>query len=102
MRLFHPWGHEPEEEVVRLRRSGSHVVALSQGLKFDGSCWVPSKLVGVHKGPVWIRMFVVHPYGSIESSVRARRVQSDHINSSQDSIAFLSETQFDMTGPVRV
>ena len=38
-----------------------------------------SGLVGVPQGSVGVRILVVHPYGSIESSVRARRVPSGHI-----------------------
>ena len=44
-----------------------------------GSRWVPSGLVGARRGSVWVRILVVHRYGSIESSVRARRVPSGHI-----------------------
>ena len=38
-----------------------------------------SGLVGDPYGSVWVRILVVHRYGSIESSVRARRVPSGHI-----------------------
>ena len=75
-RLFHPWGHEPEGGVVRLRRSVSHVVGHGHLLT---SGWVPLGSVRARRGPVWVRILVVHRYGSIESSVRARRVPSGHI-----------------------
>ena len=44
-----------------------------------GSRQVSSGLVGARRGPVWVRILVVHPHGSIESSVRAHQVPSEHI-----------------------
>ena len=43
------------------------------------SSWVPLGRVRARRGPVWVHIFVVHRYGSIESSVRAPRVPSGHI-----------------------
>ena len=62
--------------MVRLRRSVSHVVGHGHMLT---SGWVPLGPVGARRGSVWVRILVVHRYGSIESSVRARRVPSGHI-----------------------
>ena len=47
-----------------------------QGLTSGG---IPLGPVRARRGPVWVRILVVHRYGSIESSVRARRVPSGHI-----------------------
>ena len=46
------------------------------------SGWIPLGPVRARRGswgPVWVRILVVHRYGSIESSVRARRVPSGRI-----------------------
>ena len=39
-----------------------------------GSRWVPRGHVRVPHGPAWVRISVAHRYGTVESSVRARRV----------------------------
>ena len=75
-RLFHPWGCEPEGGVVRLRRSVSHVVGHGHLLT---SGWVPLGVVRARHGTVWVCISVVYRYGSIESSIRARRVPLGHI-----------------------
>ena len=62
--------------------SVSHVVGHRQGSRFDGlgwSHWVPSGHVRVPYGPVWVRISVVHQYGTVERSIRARRGLSGHI-----------------------
>ena len=56
MRLFHPWGREPEGGVVGRRRSVSHVVRHRQGSGFDGLGWVPLGPKRARQGPVWSRM----------------------------------------------
>ena len=81
-RLFHPWGREPEGGWSGSDVSVSHVVGPSQGsglMGWVGSRWVPSGLVEARRGPVWVRISGLHRYGSIECSVRARRVPSGHI-----------------------
>ena len=74
-RLFHPWGCEPEGggqapafRVARCRTG--HLLT---------SGWVPLGPVRARRGPVWVCILVVHQYGSVQSSVRARRVPSGHI-----------------------
>ena len=62
--------------VVKLRRSVSHVVRHGH-LLTPGQ--VPLGHVGARPGPTGVRIVVVHPYGSIESSVRAHQVPSGHI-----------------------
>ena len=78
-RLFHPWGREPERGWSS---SGVPCRTLSDTVRGGhqvGSHWVPSGLVGARRGPAWVRTLVVHRYGSIESSVRARRILSGHV-----------------------
>ena len=81
-RLFHPWGCEPEGGWSGSDVSVSHIVRPRQGsglMGLVGSLWVPSGHVRVPYGPVWVRISVVHRYGTVESSVRARRIPSGHI-----------------------
>ena len=75
-RLFHPWGREPEGGVVRLRRSVSHVVRHGHMLTLDR---VPIGHVEARRGPTGVHILVLHPQGSIESSVRAHQVPSGQI-----------------------
>ena len=79
--LFHPWGHEPEGggqapafRVARCRTRSLVDIRLGPA----GSV----RLVEARRGPVWVRILVIHRYGSIESSVGARRVPSGHIGQS--------------------
>ena len=66
-RLFHPWGHEPEGGVVRLRRSVSHVVGHGHLWK---SGWVPLGPVKARRGLSGTRM---GPYLG-RTPIRVRRV----------------------------
>ena len=80
---FIPGGTSQSGRVVRLRRSMSHVAGPGHMLTSD---WVPSSPVGAPWGPVGLRTFVVHPYESMESSIRARRGPSGHIGRSRGSV----------------
>ena len=74
-RLFHPWGHEPEGGVVRLRRSVSHVVGQGHMLTSD---WVPLGPVKARRGPMGFHMCPYRGHWS-GSLVRARLVPSSRI-----------------------
>ena len=58
--------------------------------------------VRARRGPVWVRILVVHRYRSIESSVRARRGPSGHIGQIRGSVGFPSDPRFGTTGPDKV
>ena len=60
-----------------------------------GSRWLPSGLVGARRGPVWVRILVVHRYRSTESSVRSRRVPSGHIGHIGQSSVTSKNIKFD-------
>ena len=59
------------------------------------SVWIPLGPVRARQGPVWVRILVVHRYGSIESSVRARRVPSGHIGHIGQSSVRSKNIKFD-------
>ena len=90
-RLFHPWAREPEGGVVRRLRSVSHVVRPRRGSGFEGLGWVPlgPGHVRAPYGSVWVRMSIVHRYGTIESSIGAHRVPSGHIGFRRVSVGNL-------------
>ena len=44
-----------------------------------GSGQAPGGPVGAPEGPVWLRISIVHQYGTVERSVRARRDLLGHI-----------------------
>ena len=69
--------------------SVSHVVGHRQGSGFDGLGWVTLGPVRARQGPVWVRISVVHQYGTVERSVRARRGLSGHIGFRRVSIGTL-------------
>ena len=78
--------------VVRRLRSVSHVVRPRQGsglMGLVGSRWVPSGHVRVPYGPVWVRISVVHRYGTVECCVGARRVPSRHVGFRRVSVRTL-------------
>ena len=85
-RLFHPWAHEPEGGWSGACVSVSHVVGHRQGSGFDGLGWVTLGPVRARQGPVWVRISVVHQYGTVERSVRARRGLSGHIGFGRGSV----------------
>ena len=45
--------------------------------------------MGTPWGPIWVRISIVHQYGTVERSVKARRVPSGHIGFRQVSIGTL-------------
>ena len=87
--LFHPWAHEPEGGWSGACVSVSHVVAHRQGSGFDGLGWVTLGPVRARQGPVWVRISVVHQYGTVERSVRAHWGLSGHMGFRRVSIGNL-------------
>ena len=66
-------GARARGEVVRLRRSVSHVVGLVVRCQ---SRWVLLGLVGARRRPVWVRILVVHQNGRLGGSRRAILVET--------------------------
>ena len=95
------WPHAVISSLgVRARGGGGQAPAFRVARCRTGSgVDMRSGPVRARRGPIWVRILVVHRYRSIESSVGARRVPSGHIGHIGQSSVRSQNIKF---GPKRV
>ncbi len=72
----HQWLRRCAHNTVE--RSGCAFYLVTTVEVWTSQCWTPmhQPLVRARQGPVWVRISVVHQYGTVERSIRACRVIS--------------------------